>query len=134
MTNPTKAPALNEQAFRNAYRGYGRALRREDDPPLAGEPWMSMDDAARLSAELVASARTALAASHGQERWQPIETAPKDGTWILAWLGGIADIADTIQWNYGGWWNGSNGHVATAAQPTHWRPLPTPPTEGPADE
>jgi hypothetical protein len=29
------------------------ALRREEDPPISGEPLMSMDDAARLAAELV---------------------------------------------------------------------------------
>lgn len=59
--------------------------------------------------------------------WQPIETAPKDGAWILAWLGGIAGCPDTIQWAYGGWWNGSTGHVRSEASPTHWMPLPQAP-------
>lgn len=55
--------------------------------------------------------------------WQPIETAPKDGTDFLAtdgktvvyciWSGTIC----AFDWK-------------DASQPTHWMPLPAPPTEG----
>ncbi len=74
--------------------------------------------------------------------WQPIESAPKDGTWIL--LGGgrtdDEDDARTIavgQWtNYlnGGttswhwqfaWYDG--GYYGAYNNPTHWMPLPEPP-------
>ncbi len=32
-------------AMREAFKGHGRALRTKDEPPLDGEPWMSMEDA-----------------------------------------------------------------------------------------
>jgi hypothetical protein len=75
--------------------------------------------------------------------WQPIETAPKDGTWILG-LNNRLNCA-VIIWSeeafdrdamVPGWihpfssgdlslfWNGACGSVAT-----HWMPLPRPPVE-----
>lgn len=75
--------------------------------------------------------------------WQPIETAPKDGSVIvLSWHeGGEAQESFIMQWghiqknglfprNTGMWvspdgsmtWNGS----ADDGGPTHWMPLPSP--------
>lgn len=49
--------------------------------------------------------------------WQPIETAPRDGTWMLVACGwrreGEDAIGGTIRWDI----------------PTHWMPLPPPPTQ-----
>lgn len=36
------------------FSGYGRALRARDEPPLEGEPWMSMKDAKDLTRRAVA--------------------------------------------------------------------------------
>ena len=47
---------LTEADFRQAFAGHGVAIRRADEAPIAGEPFMSMDIAARLAAELVESA------------------------------------------------------------------------------
>jgi hypothetical protein len=68
-------------------------------------------------------------------RWSPIETAPKNGTEILAWgllrgsYGYTADewCRDIIQWN-GGWLaRRMANRYATGFSPTHWQPLPAPP-------
>ena len=76
--------------------------------------------------------RTALAApKQAEPSWQPIETAPKDGTAFLGLRGNkIANCYrvqrdDCEMWNFGG----SSGAVEIAphTKPTHWMPLPTPP-------
>jgi hypothetical protein len=71
--------------------------------------------------------------------WQPIETAPKDGSDILgAWHWSYTDedtgetesgwCIDKCHWvedeNSTGWRASIN-----AARPTHWMPLPDPPKE-----
>ena len=60
-----------------------------------------------------------------RDGWMPIESAPRDGTALLAWRPGLlwpvaAQWADDDQrwelcWNW------------DAIHPTHWRPLPEPP-------
>lgn len=65
--------------------------------------------------------------------WQPIETAPKDGTWILGFLKRKV-LEDQIQcycWNAHGsdddlWVNASDTNDFDE-QPTHWMPIPAPP-------
>lgn len=67
--------------------------------------------------------------------WQPIETAPKDGTWLL--LGQFSD-SDTddychgvAHWHDGGWTDGyqPDWYWRGAFEPTHWQPLPEPPEQ-----
>ena len=64
--------------------------------------------------------------------WLPIETAPKNGTWIVAWC--LEDFPQVVSWDneidYG-----EDGvsqiwrSVLTErfVIPTHWMPLPEPP-------
>lgn len=90
----------------------------------AGAPAQKLAcDLIRLAPALLSAARRGLDA----DGWRDIASAPKDGTWILVWLGGVANCADTIQWAYDGWWNGCSGYVRSEGPPTHWRPLPDPP-------
>ena len=71
-------------------------------------------------------------------KWQPIDTAPKDGTLILAHLPdsddcyviGWCDKAKDIRsyFNADGWciaWDGES--LSDWSQPTHWMPLPDAP-------
>jgi hypothetical protein len=59
--------------------------------------------------------------------WQPIESAPRDGTRILTWCPQSTDFTRKLNINWfkdGVWQKNANslGHV-----PTHWMPLPAPP-------
>lgn len=58
-----------------------------------------------------------------EDDWRPIETAPKDGTRLRAWGGGMEWH---VRWT-GGWtgysvggWILDNG---IAINPTHWQPI-----------
>ena len=68
--------------------------------------------------------------------WQPIETAPKDGTrfFVASKYGvDIAGWSDTIWANAGrGAWIVTHMRSDTeeAEQVTHWQPLPSPPSPG----
>ena len=92
--------------------------------------------------------------------WQPIETAPKDGTPILGWcdheadpyyegetrltpyganaegMKHVEDGLNIVSWHESideteyiipAWWCLHDGWYDTAANPTHWMPLPEPP-------
>lgn len=86
-------------------------------------------------------ARTTLARyraqAEGDGGWLPIESAPKDGTAILAGRGGENPwgIPYILAWLDGpkvqagpGWYRTEGRDWSTRAlRPTHWRPLPPPP-------
>jgi len=71
--------------------------------------------------------------------WQPIETAPKDGTEVLLW-GPYCGCPATAQWTGKAWaayWDGwrvveymsdFGTDYREFDMPTHWMPLPEPPT------
>lgn len=79
------------------------------------------------------------------EGWQPIESAPKDGTPILAasldghrYITAWTDDVYTAQCGSGGpegWFSGKYrdrwGDSPEMDRPTHWRPLPAPPSDDP---
>lgn len=70
--------------------------------------------------------RTALE-SRNDEEWQPIESAPKDGRWVLTtWLG-QPHRCEAMRYEAGDWY-WFEGDCTTVA-PTHWRPLPNPPLQ-----
>lgn len=64
-----------------------------------------------------------------REKWQPIETAPKDRR-IICYTGRGSKSVMECRWSYDGFrtgWMNGNGFMVDA---TEWRPLPEPPTEG----
>lgn len=61
-------------------------------------------------------------------QWQPIETAPKDGRRLLLWWPEWCD--EPIKgWWADGYWQCIDAVVEEG--PTHWMPLPPPPTMRP---
>ena len=64
--------------------------------------------------------------------WQPIETAPRDGTAVLAWnpmIGIYKTWFDSDDWVMNGW--GDKPGVWYPA-PYKWMPLPPPPNHTPS--
>lgn len=70
--------------------------------------------------------------------WQPIETAPKDGKYVLVWPGRCTGIAcDIARWEDDKYaksprpfWARIGFSTKTGDRvnsPTHWQPLPPPP-------
>jgi len=81
----------------------------------------------RVSNLALAQLLAAASASGGVDGWMPIETAPKDGTYILIAEGDFMDIAKWWMPDYGpGYWGDIDG--TPSCTPTHWRPRPPPPT------
>lgn len=78
----------------------------------------------------------------GAAGWQSIETAPKDGSYLLLWEQ-YSDAPFVGYWSGGSWsvshehvdaeggWDGANVVDALSMPITHWMPLPAAP--GPAD-
>jgi hypothetical protein len=80
----------------------------------------------------IASAIRSLDLPGMADAWQPIETAPKDGPWFLAWQDGQIY---PCEWHaeqpiegppQAGWYDHFN---LSFEEPTHWRPLPVPPAD-----
>lgn len=72
--------------------------------------------------------------------WQPIETAPKDGTAVDVWCNGCrypdAEFRFEVEWDEDGgeqgWCHNLSDYETVRwwlidPQPTHWMPLPEPP-------
>ncbi len=76
--------------------------------------------------------------------WQPIETAPRDGTEIIVgvdiasvWIVRNARFVKATNWtpqepdDVDGWWAQRNSvtqeHLDGIYEPTHWLPMPDPP-------
>lgn len=85
----------------------------------------------RLVYGLIAAVRFYAAPVAQAEPWQPIETAPKDGSGILVTAAGFSyavEWSDEFDW----WCVDDNklGPFRLRGQaPTHWMPLPQPPKE-----
>lgn len=82
--------------------------------------------------------RTALA---GAEKWQAIESAPKEHALLLwfpafeghparAWCGRYSFVEKEWMVQTPGYANGKQFDVSGLPQPTHWQPLPAPPAIG----
>jgi hypothetical protein len=67
--------------------------------------------------------------------WQPIETAPRDGTQLLLGIAAIDGAGGCVfdgWWEGGGWTNGELDYedgLMHYPHVTHWMPLPSPPKD-----
>jgi hypothetical protein len=96
----------------------------------------SFDDLRQVMVATLSHLRAS--AAKGDE-WQPIETAPKDGTRvILGWPGGGVRYGFYLDNSHtsGPWagWRGPSMELPfPSPPPTHWQPLPAPPSAAPGE-
>lgn len=112
----------HERAIEAAARA-SRALQ------LGKDEWDDLPEAIRivwigLAAETVKAYLAALG-----DGWQPIETAPRDGTRVLLFAPATKDRAAVVRNDY--WWSQERAwaHMRPDHSYTHWRPLPAPPRD-----
>lgn len=81
------------------------------------------------------AALTALPDRREVEGWQPIETAPKDGTRILLLEGEDVYAGEwDMEFPEDSYWRSYCGQpVVETPEPDHWRPLPEPPAQPQGD-
>lgn len=63
------------------------------------------------------------------ERWLPIESAPKDGKWLMLYTPHSELPKVAFWWDRKNTWADSENELAGHLY-THWQPLPAPPAEG----
>ena len=124
------APAVAVHPFCSQCGGQGVVQVMSSNRPDAYE----IDaDCPHCKGECVAPAATdkpAVAVPSVPTGWQPIDTAPKDGTDILLFTGVQTCIACYIQHDIEWWHIDDNKHgpfPLRGPSPTHWMPLPAPP-------
>lgn len=112
-------------------------LERQDrdthiSPILSAEK-VTIDQALEFTASSLATPdlQAENARLRGALEWQPIETAPIDGTWFIAFwpVAAVEDQVRVTQWMNDPWepcFIDSNQWI-DLTQPTHWMPLPEPP-------
>jgi hypothetical protein len=65
--------------------------------------------------------------------WQPIETAPKDGTFIDLWFphNGKGAVTQRLmcRWRHHAWFTQCGGRSFRMDNPSHWMPLPKSPAD-----
>jgi hypothetical protein len=84
---------------------------------------LGLDDGKMLAS--IQDKAAALSASP-QDGWKTIDSAPKDGTGILAYVDGFGMGQFVLFWLDGYWREGAS-LMGLKTQPTHWQPLPAPP-------
>lgn len=91
--------------------------------------------AIKLVSEYLGKLRLLATARPAQEpvAWQPIETAPRDGSRLLGTGGGLEDTVEVISYNDRvGAWNTENytlddcdNEADGYSRPSHWQPMPS---------
>lgn len=121
--------------------------------PFCGrDPFHYVDNGVGMEAVAVTCCELGDQLFRGNEQWQPIETAPKDrsillgapgrsteGHWLVpppVYLGDCGGECRCPEYEDSdekpGWWS-MDGGFTEDHPPTHWRPLPAPPSSQPDD-
>jgi hypothetical protein len=123
MTDPAPVGALGAASAQMDLKLIDDVCALLDQHRLNGVPLLQMFKAEveRLRAEIAQTS----APSSSAHAWQAIETAPQDRTWFLAWS---ADL------EYFVYRMGPGLIAAEEPDPTHWMPLPDPPSSAPQEQ
>ena len=82
--------------------------------------------------DVIAELRSRIAKLEAQTQWQPISTAPKDGTWIVVTSTHNKYYRACVQFCYGHWYDTQevihDDLMEDAA--THWMPMLETPADG----
>lgn len=89
-------------------------LEVDDD----GRPYIPVDDIEEIAKSILDER------NRRKDGWQPIETAPKDGTKVLVYTEYGRTFVAAWWEDYDDWRYHYEGYVT---KPTHWMPLPEPP-------
>lgn len=103
---------------------YGYGVVSITPNPRGRPPMTDLDHEANEAARH--GNREALEAMTARCEWQPIETAPKDGTVILLWAWGEPHIAYFSNDNPD-WFDFHSKDFLGGPEPDGWMPLPSPP-------
>ena len=98
---------------------------------------------AEIGNDVAKAALTAALAVDGValQGWQPIESAPKDGTWVILYDAEQYHPVHVRNWRtaetngrlISGWWD-EYSQYRPSFRPTHWKPLPHPPAASDREE
>jgi hypothetical protein len=142
---PDVAARFSDEVVERMARAHYIAYAPSDDARQARENfWDNVLDHKRPWVEIMRAALAASPAPPAGDGWEPIETAPKDGSRILVFDEMAADNESPVvmvawlndaerhnrkrfAWCVPGSWQDEQGGHCTADRPTHWRPLPAPP-------
>lgn len=124
MTGMTPADATRDEALVEAV---ARALHKYQSISSWSKSSKVFREDCRAQAEIAIAVVRAHDAAAPRNEWKPIETAPKDGTRLLAYEKGCALYEIWWQRNLGDQWDGWQDDWDDEPEPTHWMPLPAPP-------